>query len=115
MDEPANGRGRRRRGNGDTTELRRSSRTAAAHTNGHIKQEDEWGSWRGERRSSRLGAPPETQFDGPSPNKRARTVDSTTSEAPSTTSVEGNGRMTNGAAALKPTEMAMDQVAGKSK
>ncbi|KAJ7925964.1 hypothetical protein B0H13DRAFT_1974060 [Mycena leptocephala] len=41
-------------------------------------QEESW-QWRGERRSTRLGAPPDTQLDPEPRNKRARTEDSTMS------------------------------------
>ena len=72
--------------------------------------------WRGERRSTRLGAPVETQLDVPAP-KRARTEDSVTS------SLDGSGSTTggsikvkfNGAAAIKPTETVVESVAGKKK
>ncbi|KAH7930423.1 hypothetical protein BV22DRAFT_1191253 [Leucogyrophana mollusca] len=77
--------------------------------------------WRGERRSSRLGAPE----DDP-PRKRARTEESTTSStslgwasssAAPVASSNGNGTKpkVNGAAAVKPTEIAVEQVGGKKK
>jgi hypothetical protein len=107
---------------------RRSSRTAAKlNVNGKREgSSDSWGTWRGERRSSRLGAPPELQLDYEPPPKRARTEESTMSA----NSVDVDSHTTNGAsdgagnglkikisgaAALKPTEIAMEQVAGKRK
>jgi hypothetical protein len=90
--------------------LRRSGRTNGRKVNGTNGSE-----WKGERRSTRLGAPPETQLDGP-PSKRARTVDSATSEEPSTTStaVSAKDKVT-GAAALKSTETAVEQIPGKKR
>ncbi|GBE77729.1 hypothetical protein SCP_0106110 [Sparassis crispa] len=94
---------------------RRSTRTS----NGDGKRTaDEWAEWRGERRSTRLGAPAETQLDNALPT-RARTVDSTVS----TNSAEGTPAQApsglkikiHGAAAMKPTETAVEVVAGKKK
>ncbi|KAH9898219.1 hypothetical protein C8Q73DRAFT_684030 [Cubamyces lactineus] len=83
-----------------TASTRRSTRTSAA--NGNSKgAHDDWADWRGERRSTRLGAPTDMQLDGPPPPKRARTDDSAVK--------------VNGAAAMKPTEMAVETVAGKKK
>ena len=69
----------------------------------------------------RLGAPTDTQLDGPPPPKRARTDDSAVSgnsgDAP-VQSGKANGSLkvkVNGAAAMKPTEMAVETVAGKKK
>lgn len=76
--------------------------------------------WRGERRSSRLGASEDTHVDRPP--KRARTEESRSSPgstvgnvlAPSST--DGSSKpKTNGAAAVKPTEIAVEQVGGKKK
>lgn len=107
---------------------RRSSRTAAKlNVNGKREgSSDSWGQWRGERRSSRLGAPPELQLDYEPPPKRARTEESTMSansadvlshSANGASDGTGNGLKIkiSGAAALKPTEIAMEQVAGKKK
>jgi hypothetical protein len=77
--------------------------------------------WRGERRSARLGASEETPPERPL--KRARTEESTTS---STTAGWPPGLQTdtsdgapktkgNGAAAVKPTEIAVEQLGGKKK
>ncbi|KAG6814107.1 hypothetical protein H0H92_002102 [Tricholoma furcatifolium] len=105
-------------------ERRRSTRTSAsAKINDNGKREssaDSWSHWRGERRSSRLA--PEANFDHP-PEKRARTEDSTMSAnsaeatSASTSGAPQNGlRLKNsGAAALKPNEVALEQIAGKKK
>ncbi|KAJ7207383.1 hypothetical protein B0H12DRAFT_1034470 [Mycena haematopus] len=102
---------------------RRSTRTAVLNANGKREaQEEPWAQWRGERRSTRLGAPPDTQLDLEPRNKRARTEDSTMStgsvEAASTTShgaKNGLKLKSSGAAALKPNEVAMEQIAGKKR
>ncbi|EIN13976.1 hypothetical protein PUNSTDRAFT_56275 [Punctularia strigosozonata HHB-11173 SS5] len=102
---PSNGR---RNGNG----RRRSTRTV---TNGYRQDVDDWSDWRGERRSARLGAPPETRGEGPAP-KRARTHDSSASDGGSAVSVAAETRnQRQGAAVLKPTETAVDQVGTKKK
>lgn len=90
--------------------------------------ESNLGSWRGERRSARLGF--QDPFEVERPPKRARTEESTTSvgsaDASSTASVHLNGTSNGktagkvklkatGAAALKPNEIAMEQIAGKKK
>lgn len=100
---------------------RRSTRTSAA--NGSAKgAQDPWGDWRGERRSTRLGAPVDVLLDGPAPPpKRAKTDDSAVSGNSGDTSGQpekaGSGLKIkiNGAAAMKPTEMAVEAVAGKKK
>lgn len=105
--------------------IRRSSRTTAKlNTNGKRESSsDSWTHWRGERRSSRLGGP-DVQYDLEPPPKRARTEDSTMSansaaDAPSASTNNGvhNGLniKQSGAAALKPTEIAMEQIAGKKR
>ncbi|KAJ7492443.1 hypothetical protein FB451DRAFT_1218323 [Mycena latifolia] len=103
---------------------RRSTRTAVLNANGkrEAAQEEPWAQWRGERRSTRLGAPPDTQLDLEPRNKRARTEDSTMStgsvDAASTASAgvkNGLKLKTSGAAALKPTEIALEQIAGKKR
>lgn len=103
---------------------RRSTRTAAQNGNGNRKRDsqDTWSHWRGERRSSRLGAPPDTQLDLEPPPKRARTEESTMSTGSmDASSVTSHGERvglkvhTHGAAAVKPTEIALEQVAGKKK
>jgi hypothetical protein len=103
---------------------RRSTRSAVLNAHGKREASDSWSQWRGERRSSRLGAPPETQLD-PLP-KRARTEESTVSStsagAPSVgasgTSYGEDGGMkikTREAAAVKSTEVALEQVEGKKR
>ena len=95
---------------------RRSTRTNGA------RAEDDWSEWRGERRSSRLGASADMQLDEPPP-KRARTDDSAVSgnsgdaPPPPTNGKSGNGLKIkiNGAAAMKPTETAVEAIAGKKK
>ncbi|KAJ7631142.1 hypothetical protein FB45DRAFT_917623 [Roridomyces roridus] len=103
---------------------RRSTRTAVLNANGKrdAEQEEPWAAWRGERRSARLGAPAEMQFDSEPPTKRARTEESTMStgsaDAVSTTShgpKNGLKLKASGAAALKPTEIALEQIAGKKR
>ncbi|KAF7307092.1 hypothetical protein MIND_00502500 [Mycena indigotica] len=103
---------------------RRSTRTAVLNANGKREaQEDPWSSWRGERRSTRLGAPPETQLDIEPPSKRARTEDSAVStgsgDGGSTTShgvTNGNGKLQSSVvAALRPNEVALEQIAGKKR
>ncbi|GJE85822.1 hypothetical protein PsYK624_019010 [Phanerochaete sordida] len=99
--------GRRRVG------TRRSTRAAANGT----KPEDEWADWRVERRSARLGAPAETQVEKP-PAKRARTEESGTASSREGSAPTGPGGIKfkgNGAAAVKPTEMVVEAVAGKKK
>lgn len=109
---PRNGaNGRRAATRGAGMELRRSSR-AVTQNNGHRQPSEEW---KGERRSSRLGAPPETQLDGPPPPKRARTEESMVSDGPSVKSEGSRVSRSVNAALLKPTETAMEQVAGKKK
>lgn len=106
-----------------STGRRRSTRTSNASSNGRRgAADDEWGEWRGERRSTRLGAVAETQLDGPQP-RRARTVDSTNSgnsgdgQSSNSHVASGSGLKIkiNGAAAIKPTETAVESVAGKKK
>ncbi|KAG8219505.1 hypothetical protein J3R82DRAFT_451 [Butyriboletus roseoflavus] len=76
--------------------------------------------WRGERRSSRLGASEDMQLDHPP--KRARTEDSTTSSGSvglpgsEVAPPEKEQKVRNeGAAAIKPNEIPMEQVRGKKK
>jgi hypothetical protein len=110
---------------------RRSTRTAVLNaSNKRESSEDPWADWRGERRSTRLGAPSQTQFDdeGASARKRARTDDSSMSthsmdvdEDGHAASSSANGKKhalklkSSSAAALKPNEVALEQVAGKKK
>jgi hypothetical protein len=103
---------------------RRSTRSAVLNANGKREAPDTWSQWRGERRSTRLGAPLETQLD--LPPKRARTEESTISttsagatsaDGPSPSSGEPSGLKIKirGAAAVKPSEIALEQVAGRKK
>lgn len=101
--------------------MRRSQRTSAINANGK-RVSDAYGEWRGERRSSRLGTNPDI-VEGPSA-KRARTEESVSSApsdsmvivSPTSTTTNGTASTTkNSAAAVKPTEIAMEQVAGKKK
>lgn len=104
------------------TGQRRSARTTAGSSSNRRSMNEEWTSWRGERRSTRLGAPPETQLDEPS-SKRARTEDSTGSAPSLNDAPVRNGsrepaptKLTaSGAAAVKPTETAVEQLAGRKK
>jgi hypothetical protein len=104
---------------------RRSTRTAAINTSKHSAAEaDPWSGWRGERRSTRLGAPPEAQLDGP-PSKRARTEDTLSvksgvsdkvNDSPVASPVERPLQVKHpGSAVIKSTEVAMDQIAGRKK
>lgn len=102
---------------------RRSTRTAVVNANGKREAElsDKYSGWRGERRSTRLGAPVELQLDYQPPTKRARTDDSalsTNSSEPDPSHSSGDHPIrvkTSGAAALKPTEFALEEVAGRKK
>ena len=94
------------------TGRRRSTRT---RPNGNTEY-DGTSEWRGERRSSRLGATADMQLDAPPP-KRARTVDSNASATSTDFTLNQSNSRTkvNGAAALKPTETVVETVAGKKK
>ena len=91
-DDMENGsRGRRRGPPAERT--RRSTRTAVLNANNKREpSEDPWADWRGERRSTRLGAPVQTQFDddGASARKRARTDDSSMSTHSMDVDEDGN-------------------------
>ncbi|KAG1904680.1 uncharacterized protein F5891DRAFT_1012365 [Suillus fuscotomentosus] len=77
--------------------------------------------WKGERRSARLGPSEETPVERPS--KRARTEESTMSSTsagwppvlPAEISNGVSKAKANGAAAVKPTEIAVEQLGGKKK
>lgn len=109
--------GTRRTRNGAAKATRRSARNA----NGRREGSSDSGLWRIERRSSRL-AGIDTMPDEEPAQKRARTEESQTS-AQSTDGPVGNNVgvvkgvkvKATGAAALKPTEVAMEQIAGKKK
>ena len=107
-----------RRGRGSTGKgTRRSARTA----NNKRAGSSDSALWHGERRSSRL-AGTDILFEEDPPRKRARTEDSQTSaqstDLPVThkTGVSNGVRVkTTGAAALKPTEVAMEEIDGRKK
>lgn len=112
--------GRRGRG-GPSVGIRRSTRTSTLNANGKREGSSDSGLWRGERRSTRLSGG--DAFPDVEPRrKRARTEESTAS-APSTDGAPSDSQgltngirvKTSGAAALKPTEIAMEQIAGKKK
>ncbi|KAI8968152.1 hypothetical protein BD414DRAFT_504263 [Trametes punicea] len=85
---------------------RRSTRSSAVNGNSRAN-DDEWSDWRGERRSMRLGAPADIQLDGlPQRRRRARPPD----QSHSALKIK-----INGAAKIKPTEMAVEAVPGKKK
>jgi hypothetical protein len=96
---------------------RRSSRVARGKRSSPDFSAHEW---RGERRSSRLGAPEDIQPDHPP--KRARTEESTASSGsvglpgPEVAPPDGEQKVQNqGAAAMKSNEIPMEQVNGKKK
>ncbi|KAF9535654.1 hypothetical protein CPB83DRAFT_802160 [Crepidotus variabilis] len=110
------GNGSRRGRNTAAKGTRRSTR----NTNGKREGSSDSGLWRGERRSSRL-AGPDISVDEEPARKRARTEDSQTSAQSNDAPINDVGVVNGvkvkvtGAAALKPTEVAMEQVAGKKK
>jgi hypothetical protein len=112
---------RPRRGGSLPETRRRSARTAALNANGkRASPVDPWADWRGERRSTRLGAPPEMQLDVVSGPKRSRTDESSGSTGsgegpPANSGKAGIKLKANGAAAIKPTERVVEQIAGKKK
>jgi len=91
--------------------------------NANGKRDSSADSWQwSERRSTRLAVQlSEPEPDGDHPRKRSRTVESTEGGSPaplegSTSGVQNGIKVkSTGAAALKPTEVAMEQVAGKKK
>src|SRR5882762_8203831 len=111
-------------GNGPTSSRRTSSRRSARNVTANSNGADTWSLWRGERRSSRLGAPAEVQLDD-FPRKRARTEESTGSISSAdfghdryssgTPAGETSATKMHGAASVKPTEIAMEQVGSKKK
>ncbi|KDR85452.1 hypothetical protein GALMADRAFT_218548 [Galerina marginata CBS 339.88] len=114
--------GTRRGRAGPTVGTRRSARTSTVNSNGKRDGSSDSGLWRGERRSSRLGGVDSFLEVVEPPRKRARTEESSVSAQSTdgvTTETHGvaNGVRvkTSGAAALKPTEIAMEQIAGKKR
>ncbi|KAF8203824.1 hypothetical protein BJ912DRAFT_919838 [Pholiota molesta] len=100
-----------RRGRGGTATMgtRRSARSAVVNSNGKREGSSDSGIWRGERRSSRLSGPDAWHDSEPS-RKRARTEESTEIAVSNGVKVKASG-----AAALKPTEIALEQIAGKKR
>lgn len=106
------------------TGKRRSTRTSnASSTARRNTVDDEWGDWRGERRSTRLGASAEAPKNN-SHARRARTAESSNSVTsgegqPLNSHAPANPALKklkiNGAAAIKPTETVVETVAGKKK
>ncbi|KAF7981102.1 hypothetical protein HWV62_34811 [Athelia sp. TMB] len=98
-----------------------AGRRSARNASGRPNEADNWSQWRGERRSSRLGAPPEMQLDEQPPTKRARTEESTASASSdfgqSSGSVRGDSisstAIKHSAAAIKPGEIPLERVQGK--
>jgi hypothetical protein len=108
---------------------RRSTRAAAISSTAKrsAADTDPWTRWRGERRSTRLGAPPEAQLDEP-PSKRARTEDTLSVKSGiSDMAIDSSVDLPvapvekplqvvhSGAAVIKPTEVAMEQIGGRKK
>ncbi|KAF8526450.1 hypothetical protein JB92DRAFT_3108245 [Gautieria morchelliformis] len=87
------------------TERRRSTRSAVTNANGRNSHTE----WRGERRSSRLGALPDQALDLPPPAKRSRT------SASATPSLHDEPVANDPAPTLRPNEVALPSVAGKKK
>lgn len=113
QDSQNGGNGSKRGRNGLSRGTRRSTRNA----NGKREGSSDSAMWRGERRSSRL-AGPEIPVDDEPARKRARTEESQSSSQSNDLSaglMDGTNVKKTGAAALKPTEVVMDQVAGKKK
>ncbi|TFK77353.1 hypothetical protein BDN72DRAFT_784428 [Pluteus cervinus] len=100
-----------------TTQQRRSTR--AVVVNKRESSVESWSHWRGERRSSRLGASPDMQLDEPPP-KRVRTEVARAHSTEALQPINGNS-LSNGknarssAAALKATEYAVEKLPGKKK
>jgi hypothetical protein len=116
-DETGYGRSRGSRRGAATEGMRRSARTTSiSKTNGKRVAPDDWTQWRGERRSTRLGAPNVTQDVSSAPEpKRAKTDESSVSGYSDGHSSKGTGPSKGSAAVLKPTELATEQVNGKKK
>ena len=108
---------------------RRSTRTAVISSTAKRSgaDTDPLAQWRGERRSARLGAPPEAQLDEP-PSKRARTEDTlsvksgisdmaidSSVDLPVAPDEKPLEMKHSGAAAIKSTEIAMEQIGGRKK
>jgi hypothetical protein len=111
------GRSRGSRRSAATEGTRRSTRAAAtSRVNAKRTAPDDWTQWRGERRSTRLGASDITQDVTTAPEpKRAKTDESSVSTYSDGHSSKGTGPSKDSASALKPTEFASDQVGGRKK
>lgn len=109
---------------------RRSTRTAAISNTAKrsVADTDPVTQWRGERRSARLGAPPEAQLDDEPPSKRARTEDTlsvksgisdmvidSSVDLPVAPVEKALPVKHSGPAAIKPTEVALEQIGGRKK
>ena len=112
---------RKTRASSSNVAPRRSTRTSTMNANGKRESSSDSWLWRSERRSSRL-AGGEPLPDVEPPHKRARTEESTTSAHSNDLMPPGNHGVSNGvrvktlgAAALKPTEIALEQIAGKKR
>ena len=111
------GKSRGSRRGAATEGTRRSARTTStSKANGKRAVPDDWTRWRGERRSTRLGAPDITQDVATAPEpKRAKTDESSVSAYSDGHSSKGTGPSKDSASALKPTEFATEQVNGRKK
>ena len=112
---------RKTRASSSNVAPRRSTRTSTMNANGKRESSSDSWLWRSERRSSRLAGGEPLQDIEP-PHKRARTEESTTSAHSNDPVPPGNHGVSNGvrvktvgAAALKPTEIALEQIAGKKR
>ena len=104
---------------------RRSTRTAILNANGKRESSADSWQWPERRLTRRTAQHSEPESDGNHPRKRSRTVESTEGGSPAPLEGSSNGAQTGaqngikvkktGAAALKPTEVAMEQVAGKKR
>jgi hypothetical protein len=111
------GKTRRSRRGAATEGTRRSARTTStSKTNAKRAAPDDWTRWRGERRSTRLGAPNATQDVAAAPEpKRAKTDESSVSAYSDGHSSKGTGPSKDSASALKPTEFAAEKLNGRKK
>jgi hypothetical protein len=112
---------RKTRASSSNVAPRRSTRTSTMNANGKREGSSDSWLWRSERRSSRL-AGGEPLLDVEPPHKRARTEESATSTPSNDLVPSENHGISNGvrvkavgAAALKPTEIALEQIAGKKR
>ncbi|KIY51292.1 hypothetical protein FISHEDRAFT_30923, partial [Fistulina hepatica ATCC 64428] len=118
---PRNGRSNGRRANGwQVVGQRRSTRTAAANAK-RSASPDIWGGFRGGIEPRRSGRHADSVHSDAPPLKRARTESSASgmsrdgTPARLTSNTNGVKLKNTGAAALRPNEIAMEQIAGKKK